>query len=337
MKIKSHPFSQNSIPPFPVRLHAVGSGFLLEWALTETGDSAPDIPFVNALRKRKEIVEFGERTFTPLLPLNRIIAKCRALVPTLFIFHATRCGSTLLARMLESQAVNRVFIEPRAVTSLLFSTRRSQNQESRATHLRALIGAYGLGAPSGQRNLVFKFASLCNYHLDTIGEAFPDTARVFLYRDPIEIVAALVREPANYLGEDRAEILNDCLPCPRAELKSLDLEHLACLYLEQTFTCALERASSFSRLINYTELPQAGHELARTFLDCDIEASSAPLLGVHSKKHGVPFIADSGQKQGLASPLVRELAECRLYPLYRRLEAWRKEKLIVNHEEREGI
>ncbi|MBF0507631.1 MAG: hypothetical protein HQK57_01735 [Deltaproteobacteria bacterium] len=320
MKIISHPYASNDILPFPIRLFSVGERFLIEWGLPETGDALTDTPFMKELREKNAVAQIGGRSFTPLLALAEFGAKFKALAPALFIFHATRCGSTLLARMIESHGANRVFIEPRSVITLLLNLPSSRELELKSDLIRSLIGAYGLGAPSGQKKLVFKFASACNFHIEALKAAFPDTPCVFLYRDPVEILVSLVTEPATWLYENGAEILSHILPHLKKELKNLSIEQLACRYLERIFRHMLEQADGSLKLINYTELPQAGIDLARDFLSCDIQEECRDILGRHSKKPGELFVPDTDRKRRLASPMVLELAENYLIPLYRALE-----------------
>jgi hypothetical protein len=312
---------------FPCRLFTAGERYLLEWILPETVDAAAEFRFVHELRKRKKIAQIGGRSFTPLSSPGEIISGSRALAPSLFIYHATRCGSTLMGRMLGANVENRVFNEPRAVTELLMSIRSIDDPSIRMNHLKNVIGAFGLGAPSRQKNPVFKFASLCNFSFDDIHGAFPITPSVFIYRDPVEIMAGLVSEPPKWLYDIHYEELADILPWSKEKASMPGLEHRCCLYLERQFQWALARADGFTRLVNYTDLPEAAFEIAGIFLNSEIHDECARVLPWNVKKPHKPFVPDSQKKQNMASPLVRELAQTRLYPLYRKLEAKRVERL----------
>ena len=287
------------------------------------GGGGPELPFFLALREKNQIAQIGGRSFIPLSSLGEIISAAKAPRPSLFIYHATRCGSTLLARMIRSNADNRVFNEPRAITELLLSLKSINGRTLQRTLLRDLIGAYGLGAPARQKNLVLKFPSLCNFFFDDIRGAFPKTPNVFIYRDPVEIMVGLVTEPSIWLYDIHYEKLAAFLPWSRNEASTLDLEHLSCLYLERQFQWALARADAMTRLVNYTELPEAAFEIAGGLLHSDIREKSANILRWNVKKPDTPFVPDSQKKRDLASPLIRRLAEKRLYPMYRELEAKR--------------
>jgi len=319
--------TKKSTDAFPRKLFTVGDRYLLEWIMPEAVDGAPELPFIQALREKNQISQVGGRSFIPLSSLAEALAAPEAMSPKLFIYHATRCGSTLLGRMLRSNDENRVFNEPSAVTRLLMSIKSIDDQTIDLIHLRNMIGAFGLGAPPWQKNLVFKFASLCNFYFGDIHGAFPNTPSVFIYRDPVEIMVGLVTEPAMWLYDIHYEKLAKVLPWSQQEAATLDLEHLSCLYLERQFQWALDRAEAFDRLVNYTELPEAAFEIADSFLESNIREQCSEVLPWNAKKPDKPFVPDSSKKQGLASALVRELAETRLYPLYRELETIRVKKL----------
>jgi hypothetical protein len=319
--------TKKSTDAFPRKLFTVGDRYLLEWILPEPGNGVTEPQFIKVLREKKQISHIGGHSFIPLSSLGEALAAPGVLNPKLFIYHATRCGSTLLGQMLRSKAENRVFNEPRAVTELLMDIRSINDQNSQKMNLRNMIGAFGLGAPPWQKNLVFKFASLCNFYFDDIHEAFPNTPSVFIYRDPVEIMVGLVTGPAQWLYDIHFDKLRNVLPWSKNEAAALDFEHLSCLYLERQFQWALDRADAFDRLVNYTELPEAAFEIANIILESDIREACEEILPWNSKRPGKPFVPDSQKKQGMASAQIRELAETRLYPLYRELEAIRVEKL----------
>ncbi|MBF0545525.1 MAG: hypothetical protein HQM08_13875 [Candidatus Riflebacteria bacterium] len=317
----------NLTDAIPFRLFTVGDHFLIEWILPETQNDQPQLPFIQSLKEKNQVSHIGGRSFIPLSSLGEVISTLGSLKPSLFIYHATRCGSTLMGRMLKSGTENRVFNEPSAVTELFMNFRSIDDTIIKKTHLSNMIGAFGLGAPTCQKNLVFKFASLCNIFFDEIRAVFPDTPSVFMYRDPVEIMVSLVTEPSMWLDNVHSEKFVTFLPWSKKEAATLDIEHLACLYLEQQFQWAIGQAEVFSRLVNYTELPEAGFEIAEKFLHAGIREKCSDVLLWNAKKPDKPFVPDSQKKQGMASPQILELAETRLYPLYRGLEAKRMEKL----------
>jgi hypothetical protein len=103
-----------------------------------------------------------------------------------FVFHMSRCGSTLVARMLaalpECYAIN----EAAAVDTLLNGSRAAP-EEWRVAALRALVGALGR-RPS--RRWYLKLAASSALDLPLFRRAFPDVPWVFLHREPAAVLAS---------------------------------------------------------------------------------------------------------------------------------------------------
>jgi hypothetical protein len=290
-------------------------------------DGTAEPPFIKTLLEKNLLFRIGKRSFSPLSFFEEPIAASDTLAPALFIYHATRCGSTLLGRLLGSHPENRIFNEPSAVSQLLMGDTFADHGR-RISYLRTMVSAFGIGAPSGQKNLVFKFASLCNLFVADINEAFPGTPSVFIYRDPIEIMVGLVTEPALWLYDIHYEKVGNVLPWSKEEAATLSLEQLACRYLELQFRWALDNADNFARLINYTEMPEVAFEIAESLLGTNIRERAAELLLWNVKKPTQQFVPDSHIKQERASGLIRELVATHLYPVYHALEAKRQERLF---------
>lgn len=122
------------------------------------------------------------------------------LMPSVFIFHASRCGSTLLAQMLARLASHIVLSEPPPLDQLL-----------RAHYVSPLVGAAqraaidAMLAALGQRRdgRVFRLAvklDAWNIHeLPLLHRCFPDKPWLFLYRDPLEIAASHLQQPCMHM------------------------------------------------------------------------------------------------------------------------------------------
>ncbi|PAV93766.1 hypothetical protein WR25_26873 [Diploscapter pachys] len=70
-------------------------------------------------------------------------ARSPGLTPSALVFHASRCGSTLIAQLLASQARNIVLSEPPPLDNLLRAARQDPSAAAwQADALRALCSAY---------------------------------------------------------------------------------------------------------------------------------------------------------------------------------------------------
>jgi quercetin dioxygenase-like cupin family protein len=116
-----------------------------------------------------------------------------ALAPTAFIFHVSRCGSTLLTQMLATLPSCVALSEPPVLDDFL---RRREGVDAAAdiVRLRALVRALGQRRDPRQRHLVIKLDSWHLRDLALFRAAFPDTPMVFLYREPLQVLASHRRQ-----------------------------------------------------------------------------------------------------------------------------------------------
>ena len=89
----------------------------------------------------------------------------------MLIFHCSRCGSTLLARLLEIDPANRVFLEPQALRQFLHLNRMRLPSPETRRDLRILLQSYGLEPSSGEKRLIFKLNSVAVHSLAAIRAA----------------------------------------------------------------------------------------------------------------------------------------------------------------------
>jgi hypothetical protein len=170
-----------------------------------------------------------------------------------FIFHTSRCGSTLICRMLAQDPGTVAFSEPPIVDQLLRAPR--VDDTTRTRRLRSLVGALGQRREPGQQRAIFKLDAWASRDLELFRWAFPDTPWLFAYRAPASVVASQQRLPGM-----------PTLPGMLApELFGLELE--AALALPRHEYCAiviaticddaLEHLDDACCLVDYEELPQA--------------------------------------------------------------------------------
>jgi hypothetical protein len=119
-------------------------------------------------------------------PLTRFLRRESAVEadgprPAGFVFHLSRCGSTLVSAMLTA-AGYRVIREAPPIDAMLAT--------GNARWVRQVVTAFGNGQP-----YIIKLDSWHMRRLDLIREAFPDTPWIFLFRDPVEVMASHARSP----------------------------------------------------------------------------------------------------------------------------------------------
>lgn len=117
------------------------------------------------------------------------------LPPALFVFHASRCGSTLLSQMLATLGSNVVVSEPAVVNGILSALRPAAEQDEL---LRLAIRALGRNRGGAARRLIVKFTSWNVLAAAAIHRLFPDTPLLWLQREPLAVVASQAERPAGW-------------------------------------------------------------------------------------------------------------------------------------------
>jgi Sulfotransferase family len=137
------------------------------------------------------------RRETPLDAARDGLDAGRSLPPSGFIFHMSRCGSTLAARMFaalprvavvsEAPPIDETLQAALAVPGLPF--------EEHVRWLQWTVAALGQRRTGGETHYVVKLDAWHIHHLPLLRAAFPETPWIFLYRDPAEVLASQVRSP----------------------------------------------------------------------------------------------------------------------------------------------
>jgi hypothetical protein len=244
--------------------------------------------------------------------------------PTGFIFHMSRCGSTLAAQMLAAVARQIVLSEADPIDAVLKATQRNANiaEADRRAWLRAIVSALGQRRCGDETRLVIKFESWHVLDLALIRAAFPGVPWIFLYRDPVEVLVSQARL------RGRTMSLGPLTPCllgldPMTARRIQPDEYCARI-LARICQSALDHHRDGGLLINYRELPEAVWSSIADFFGIAITSAEAErmreLAQFDAKKPRLPFNTDGDQKQRQATERIREAAAFWLEPAYRQLE-----------------
>jgi hypothetical protein len=262
---------------------------------------------------------FGVRT--PLSDLEAWAAALPALEPAGLIFHMSRCGSTLAARMLAASPDNVVLSEAPPLDAVV--RRADLADDAKVALLRAMVAALGQ-ARNGESRLFLKLDCWHSLDLPLFRRAFPDTPWVFLYRDPVEVLVSHIRRrgiqmtpslvPPATFGID----LPDGVP---------DEDYCARVLAAVCAGAARHHPAGGGRLVNYRQLPEALFtEILPHFgvAVSETEAQAMRAAALRDAKTPEQVFAPDGQaKQQAATPALRAICERRLGEVYRRLEAMR--------------
>lgn len=140
---------------------------------------------------------FASPRITPLAQLPEIAAGCDALEPSAFVFHVSRCGSTLVSQLLGLDDACVTLSEVPFFDRLLRARFQPElaGAVDVATHLPAAIRLYGRRRTEAERSLVVKLDSWhIGFHSE-LRELYPRTPFILLYRHPSEVVRSHRNQP----------------------------------------------------------------------------------------------------------------------------------------------
>ncbi|UVO55625.1 hypothetical protein [Sphingomonas sp. SUN039] len=224
--------------------------------------------------------------------------------PDGFVFHMSRCGSTLVARMLAAVDDQVVVSEPPILDAVVqFAL---AGQVSVAT-LRAIVLALTRDRSGTTRR---RFVKLFHWHalaLPLFRAAFPDVPCIFLCRDPVEVLVSQRRSPGY---QPVMPVVAMTLP---GEAVDADLhgERFAAWLLGRLGDAALDAVPPV-RCIAYPALPEAVFDTILPHFGVEPTPTEAAVMRAatqhDAKTPDRGFTGDTGEKQREATDDLRALA-----------------------------
>jgi len=248
------------------------------------------------------------------------------LQPSGFIFHMSRCGSTLVSQMLAALDSNIVVSEASPIDGVVqaYLANPDLGGERQRRWLRSIVGALGQQRCGDERRYFIKLDCWHSVALPLFRRAFPAVPWIFLYRDPVEVIVSQLRMPG-------AQMLPHGIgPNFHAIERSYGpgtAEDYFAQVLRKICEPAVAHLGEGGLLVNYRELPEAVFStILPHFGVASGAADRAAMMAAtrfDAKVPGFDFAPDSAAKQRAASPAARAAAERWLGGLYGRLEALR--------------
>ena len=190
-----------------------------------------------------------------------------------------------------------------------------------------MVAALGRAAVDGQRHYVVKLDAWAALDLPLLAEAFPDTAFVFLYRDPVEVLVS----QAGHRGYHMLPFTLDParLGLTAQQVASLSPDDYGAAVLGRITEAAVTAARAGRLLlVEYPELPAAVGDRIAPHLGMPLGAAEAAAMsavtGMHAKNQVSAFVDDSATKQRAAPPQLRDAAERWAMPAYQELRELRR-------------
>jgi len=276
-------------------------------------------------RRFREPYNLLFRHQTPFEFLGELNEFSTGLKPTGFIFHLSRCGSTLVSQMLAALEQNIVISEASPIDFVL----RASNipQEKRIEWLRWTINAFGQKRNLAEDKLFIKFDSWNTLELKLVKLAFPEIPWIFLYRNPVEIIVSHIRQRGAQMVPG---LFKEILPDWNFE-KSLEIspEEFCARVLGKICQTALESIKNGEGLaVNYTELPDGvGTKILKHFNVSLSEKDTEKMLAAakfDAKNPSMNFSADTEKKKKEAGLTAISAAQKFVNPVYEELEKIRR-------------
>src|SRR6185436_3979913 len=108
--------------------------------------------------------------------------------PTAFIFHISRCGSTLISQLLSLQSSNIVLSEVPFFDELLMWGYKNNCMPAALPHLRSAFEIIAAKRNENDSKLFIKTDCWHIHFYKQLRELYPQTAFILLYRRPDEVI-----------------------------------------------------------------------------------------------------------------------------------------------------
>lgn len=267
------------------------------------------------------------RPCCPVSELPRIVEHDPAVEIAGFIFHTSRCGSTLLCQMLAQDPEIIVLPEPEPLDQLL-RLGRTQAQHNLAI-IRALVLAMARKRDANAKRCIIKLDSWHGEFAPVLRAAFPEVPWVALYREPSEVLASNIKVPSTQMIPGTVAHL----PAGMSMIEALQMpmQRYAAVKLGLIYDALWQMtADPRTRLVNYCALPAPGLDTVLQHFKISTDpirtARMLSVCGRDAKKPSQTFKADGAEKRAYLDADAKADCAALLEPIYQRLERYRNDQ-----------
>ena len=272
--------------------------------------------------------------FTEFDVLLQLEKQLDSVQPTGFIFHSSRCGSTLVANACRAINNSIVLSEANAIDKLIarFITDPGDVKTSLySVFLRSVLHALAQRRTGNEEHLFIKFGCCSFGQIQQIKRIWPNVPWLFLYRDPVETIVSNLKDVPPWLVDVDRRVLASITGTSPDEVAVMSLEELCARTIGSLFSTAHDLANDNGMLLNYTQLSVSVISRVLSFFKVSHSTDELETIArasqIYSKEASGTrtFVADTDAKQKLASSAVREAAAKWATEPYQRLEQKRLE------------
>ena len=293
----------------PVLLSAREAAIEVHWA--DLGQEPWREPFFE--QTVQERLRGGSLLTSDLAALAEQAREHPGVTPSGFIFHTSRCGSSLVTRMLGTLDRAIVLGEPAILHQVLTAGDDLLAPAARLGLLRQVINGLGQRRSGVESLLVVKFTSSDVLRIGLVRAAFPGVPWVYLHRDPVEVLVSILASPTGWLRERWTRPL-PLAGLTAAELAVLSDEEYAVQAVAAFARAALDAMGPGAEAIDYRLLPAAVIDTVAPLFKVELSAGerrrmlAASAADAKDPAGREPFVPDGDRKQARASPRLRQLA-----------------------------
>jgi hypothetical protein len=307
----------------------------LSWL--EMADVPLSEPFFQQTVERARSQNGRRELFTEFDVLLQLEKTLDSVPPTGFIFHSSRCGSTLVANACRAINNSIVLSEPPPLDKLIArlitdAPQHSPRSAIYSVFIRGVVHALAQRRNGNERHLFIKFACCSFSQLDRIRRIWPNVPWLFLYRDPIETMVSNITTIPPWLVDDDRRVLASITNVSATEVAAMSLEELCARTIGSLYQTAHRLANDGGMLLNYSQLSVPVISSVLKFFNVSPSSEELETIArtsrIYSKEASATrtFVTDADAKLRQASALVRDVAAAWAIKPYRRLEEKRNKE-----------
>jgi hypothetical protein len=235
---------------------------------------------------------------TPIKTLTALQSYAPGLTPTGFIFHVSRCGSTLLANILSALPQNLVLVEPHLINKILLSSSQGVPEPPIIGNwLTAVISALGQPLQKVEQNYFIKFSSWNILHLPYIRKFYPEVPYIIVYRDPVEVMVSHLKNPGGWMRAKRNHwSVARRVQIPASDIEAISSEEYCARVLSNFYRAAIRHTNKRTMVVNYNQISE--WLLRQLLAFCGMKATDDEVATMMSRSK---FYAKDPQQQQIFS------------------------------------
>lgn len=267
----------------PIAINPAGSGLVY---FADIGDTPlVEWKYIYTIQRLAEENAIKEMFVTDLSILDQKGLASDGITPDGFIFHVSRCGSTLFTKALARSPYNLTVSQGGPLQEGFWAVVSDHWQHEPAIDernirlFRNLVLLMTRKRRPEYRRAFVKFISWNIIYLDFILAAFPDTPSIYLYRDPVEVIATVLQETTAVL-RSKGQLLSHSLTglSPDDTAGMSDIEYLAHCYANYFNIVQHYAGGDRLHLINYKKLVNPGQLADILFRSFNLKTGDTELL-----------------------------------------------------------